>query len=100
MITEKITIPQQSDMGMGFGVFEGAEGKPLKEILKFIIENVDAWGVCTIANDESIIRKFDYDLFNNDIFYCDLTSWELELKVKEAKFSYCHMSRDMIIKVE
>lgn len=101
MITEKITAPQQSEMGMGFGALEGIQDKPLKEVLEFIKENFKTWGLCTITDSFGALRrKFDYDLYNNNIFYYHLAGWESELKVKEVEFSFCFMSRDITIEVE
>lgn len=92
-----IDIPQKSDMGSGFGHYEGVKGMPLGKILKWIKKNTKTWGIITIyGKDNKIIRKFDYELFNYDHFYCELI-WERILKVASVKFSYCFMKEDIEI---
>lgn len=104
MITEKTTIPQASNCGMGWGILEGIQNKSLKEVLEFIKENFKTWGTCSILDisDNTVIRKFDYDLYNNDnkIFYYHHLNWELGQKVHKVKFSFCYMKRDITIEVE
>lgn len=101
MITEKITISQDSNCEMGWGRLEDVQGKPLKEILEFIKRTFKTWGTCSILDksDNMVIRKFDYDLYNTKIFYCHL-NWELNQKVYKVKFSFCYMKRDITIEVE
>ena len=92
-----ITIPQKSDMGSGFGYIEGAVGCNLEEVLNFYGKNTKTWGtVCIYRNDE-VIRKFDYDTYNNKIFYHHLNRSEYQLTVKETKFEYCFMLEDIDI---
>lgn len=102
MIAEKITMPQASNCGMGWGRLEGIQNKSLKEVLEFIKENFKTWGTCSILDksDHTVIRKFDYDLYNNNIFYYHLAEWELNQKIHKVKFSFCFMSRDITIEVE
>lgn len=92
-----VTVPQGSDMGEGFGYIEGATGCTLKEVLDFYAKNSKTWGAICIRRNGAIIRKFDYDTFNNNIFYHHLTGWDYESIVKEAKFRYCFMSEDVEI---
>lgn len=92
-----ITHPQTCDMGSGFGIIEFEPNATLGDILKFYKQNVKTWGTCTIKYaDGKILRKFDFDLYNNRTFYYHL-SWELDIKVKEVKFDYCFMSENLTI---
>ena len=94
---EIITKPQQSDMGSGFGYVEGASGRTLQEILDFYEKNSNEWGTVCIHRYGSIMRKFDYDTYNNNVFYHHLSGWEYQLQVKEVKFDYCFMNKDIDI---
>ena len=96
-IREVITRPQMSDMGSGFGYVEGVVGAPLKEILNFYAENSSNWGTVCIHRNDNIVRKFDYDTYNNNTFYHHLSGWEYQLTVKEVKFNYCFMNKDIDI---
>lgn len=95
-----ITSPQKSDMGSGFGYVDGAAGCTLEEVLNFYSKNSKTWGIVSIYHKGDIIRKFDYDTYNNNIFYHHLNGWEYELIVKEAKFNYCFMREDLDIYLE
>jgi hypothetical protein len=100
MIKRIVTDPQESDMGDGFGEFQFENSLTLNDILIYIRNNVKAWGTITIFKPNGeILRLFDYDLWQRDNFYINL-SWELKFKVKEAKFSYCYMNEDITIKLE
>jgi len=92
-----VTEPQKSDMGSGFGYIEGAAGCTLKQVLDWYAKNTKTWGVVCILSGGKIIRKFDYNTWNNNIFYHHLNGWEYKLTVKEAKFDYCFMSEDIDI---
>ena len=94
---EVITNPQKSDMGSGFGYVEGAVGCTLGQILRFCYRNSKDWGTVCIHRDSDIIRKFDYDTFNDNIFYHHLCGWEYQLIVKEVKFNYCFMNKNIDI---
>lgn len=95
---EVITMPQKSDMGTGFGYVEDAVGCRLKQILEFYANNSNEWGtVCIINRKGDIVRKFDYDTYNNNIFYHHLYGWEYQLTVREVKFTYCFMNKDITI---
>lgn len=96
-IKEIITDPQISDMGCGFGCVEGATGRILEEVLNFYANNSKTWGTVCIHGEDDIIRKFDYDTYNNEIFYHNLSGWEYQLIVKEVKFYYCFMNKDINI---
>lgn len=91
-----IIIPQKSDMGCGFGEFKFNEEDSLRDFFKFFIDNIKAWGTITISwdDDKKIIRKFDYDLWNNKILYHNIDGWILKAKLKKVTFSYCFMSED------
>ena len=91
-----ITVPQACDMGDGRGIIEFNEGTTVGEILEFYKRNSRSWGLCTIIHKGEILRKFDFDIYNNNIFYTHLT-WEKDFKVKEAEYSYCFMNEDLTI---
>ena len=92
-----ITQPQVCDMGSGRGKIEFEPGTTLRQVLDFYKNNSRTWGECTIQyKNGEILRKFDYDIYNNNIFYYNL-SWELDYVVAEAKFEYCFMSEDLTI---
>lgn len=96
-----IDRPQMSDMGSGFGHIEVPEGTTLEEALNWIRKNTKAWGLITIyRNSDDIIRCFDYDLYNNTIFYHNLSGWQYGYIVKKIEFSYCFMSEDIGIHVK
>lgn len=92
-----ITNPQKSDMGSGFGYVDGAAGCTLKEVLNFYANNSKNWGTICIHRKGDTIRKFDYDTYNNNVFYHHLDGWEYQLTVKEVKFDYCFMKEDIDI---
>lgn len=92
-----IDIHQKSDMGSGFGHYENINGKTLKEVLDWLEENTKTWGVITIYNDNKILRKFDYELYNYHYFYHHLSGWEEDLKVSSIKFNYCFMYENIDI---
>ena len=94
---EVIANPQKSDMGSGFGYVEGAVDCTLKEILSFYANNSKDWGTVCIYKNGNIVRKFDYDTYNNNVFYHHLSGWEYQLIVKEVKFAYCFMNKDIDI---
>lgn len=91
-----IDRPQQSDMGSGYGHIEGCEGISLKEVLAWIEENAHDWGVLTIFCADKMIRCFDYDVFNGHQFYHHL-GWYYTSPVKEVKYDYCFMNKDIEI---
>lgn len=86
-----ITTRQQSDMGSGFGHIEGAVGCTLAEVLDFYAKTSKTWGIVCIYRDGNVIRKFDYNTFDKNIFYHHLSGYEYKFTVKEAKFEYCFM---------
>lgn len=95
---EVITRPQMSDMGSGSGYLDGATGCTLREVLDFYTKNSKDWGtVCIHDRKYDTIRKFDYDTYNNNVFYHHLSGWEYQLIVKEVKFEYCFMNKDIDI---
>lgn len=97
VMKEVITNPQKSDMGSGFGYVEGANGCCLKDVLGFYAKNSEDWGTVCIHRKGDIVRKFDYDTCNNNVFYHHLSGWEYQLTVKEVKFNYCFMNKDIDI---
>ena len=95
-----ITHPQACDMGDGRGYIEFEPKTTLREVLNWYKANSRTWGECIIKyRDGEVLRRFDYDIYNNTQFYYHLT-WELDFVVKEAKFSYCFMAEDLIITLE
>lgn len=93
-----IDQPQKSDMGSGWGHYEIKEGLTLREVLDYLRENLKSWGTVTIyrgAND--VVRHFDFDLYNNKIFYHHLSGWQYNFIVKTIKFDYCFMSENIDI---
>ena len=94
---EIITGPQTSDMGFGYGYVEGATGRTLEEVLNFYANNSKTWGTVCIYGEDDIVRKFDYDTYNNKIFYHHLSGWEYQLIVKKVKFDYCFMNKNIDI---
>lgn len=94
---EVITNPQKSDMGSGFGYVKGAVGCTLEQILDFYAKNSNEWGTVCIHRNGNIVRKFDYDTFNNNVFYHHLSGWEYQFVVKEVKFNYCFMNKNIDI---
>lgn len=94
---EVITDPQKSDMGSGFGYVECATDCSLKEVLEFYANNSNDWGTVCIHRYSDIVRKFDYDTYNNNVFYHHLSGWEYQSIVKEVKFDYCFMNKNIDI---
>lgn len=92
-----IDRPQISDMGSGFGHIAVSTDTTLKEALMWISQNQKTWGTVTIYNNKGIIRRFDYDLYNNNIFYHHLDGWQYNKIVQQIKFNYCFMSEDIDI---
>lgn len=96
-IREVITESQKSDMGSGYGYLEFPTDSSLKDILTFYADYNKTWGIVTIYRKNNIVRKFDYDTYNNNLFYHYLNFWEYDLTVKEVKFNYCFMNKDIDI---
>lgn len=93
-----IDRPQVSDMGSGFGHIEIEENTTLEEVLRWIQKNAKTWGTLTIyRNNDDIVRCFDYDLYNNTVFYHNLAGWQYKQFVKKVNFSYCFMGEDIDI---
>ena len=96
---KEIIIKPHSDYVNGYGILEINEITTLKEVLEYYENNSKSWGVITIKfNDYNILRKFDYNTYDNNYFYYNL-SWELNKKVKEVEFEYCFMCKDISIKL-
>lgn len=97
-----IDKPQMSDMGSGFGHIEIEHNAvTLKEALEWLQQNQKTWGTVIIYRGfDNIVRCFDYDLYNNNIFYHHLTGWQYEYIVKKIEFNYCFMDEDIAIYVE
>ena len=96
-----IDKPQASDMGSGFGHIEIPEGTTLKEVLDWIYHNAKTWGTITIfKNCDDIVRCFDYDLYNANIFYHNLCGWQYQRAVRKVEFNYCFMGEDIEIYIK
>lgn len=100
VVKEVITRPQMSDMGSGCGYVDSAFGCTLREVLDFCAKYNNTWGTICIYRNGNIVRKFDYDTYNNNVFYHHLSGWEYQLTVKEVKFNYCFMNKNIDIYLE
>lgn len=94
-----IDVPQKSDMGSGFGHYEGAAGLTLKEVLNYLDKNLKSWGIITIYRDSNVVRRFDFDRYNGSSFYHHLSGWQYNYIVREVKFDYCFMGENIDIYV-
>ena len=93
-MTRVIISPQKSDMGYGCGEIL-TEDATLKEFFDYFKKETNAWGTMTIYYPSGeIVRKFDYELYNSNIFYCNIDGWIMKYKVDKAVFKYCFMSED------
>lgn len=97
---EVITQPQMSDMGIGEGIIADAAGHTLREVLDFCAKNSTDWGTVCIYDGKEIIRKFDYNLYNDNIFYHHLEGWQYQKTVEEVTFNYCFMGKNIDIFLE
>lgn len=102
MMKRIIDRPQMSDMGSGFGHIEIEQNAvTLEEALKWLQQNQKTWGTITIyRGSNDIVRCFDYDLYNNNIFYHHLNGWQYGYIVKKIEFNYCFMGEDIDIYVK
>lgn len=94
---EHIIEKQTCDMGYGKGeyIFSNIT---LEQVLDWFEQNLHEWGTITIKyKDNSILRKFDYELYNFHQFYHNLNGWEYDSLVEKIEFYYCFMNRDIII---
>lgn len=95
-----IDQPQKSDMGSGWGHYEVPKDLTLEEALNCLQKDLKSWGTITIyKGSDDIVRCFDFDLYNNKIFYHHLSGWQYNYTVKKIQFSYCFMSEDIEIYV-
>lgn len=93
-----ITEPQKSDMGDGFGIYEFEKEDSLYDFLEWYKQCNHTWGRITIFDKKGqILRKFDYDLYDENQFYIHLSGWEYDLSLKEIKFNYCFMCENVEI---
>lgn len=96
-----VTDPQKSDMGLGFGIWEFDKPTSLIEFLDYIKKNHKAWGEIVIKeSDGSILRRFDYDTYNNNILYTHLNVWQEKAEIEKVRFNYCFMNEDIDIKLK
>ena len=86
-----IECPQTCDMGDGHGRYDFAPGATLIDFLKWFKENERAWGTITILRRNKIIRCFDYDLWNANQFYLNLSGWLYDEEIRRLSFHYCFM---------
>lgn len=95
-----IDMPQKSDMGSGWGHYDGAAGLTLKEVLDYLDKNLKSWGTLTIyRGSNDIIRRFDFDRYGGNNFYHHLNGWQYKCIVREVKFDYCFMGENIDIYV-
>ena len=101
MMERVIDRPQMSEMGNGWGHYELPENIDLMEVLYELRKTLKSWGIVTIyRGTDDIIRCFDFNLYNDKIFYHHLTGTEYIYTVREVKFTYCYMSENIDIYVE
>ena len=89
-----IDVPQKSDMGNGFGHIANATNQRLEEALNWIKNNTKTWGTIIIYRKGDIVRKFDYNLYNDNQFYHHLSGWEYDFLIDKIDFIYCFMGED------
>lgn len=94
-----IERPQISDMGSGFGSYQFSKNYTLREFLDYYKNTNKTWGTITIFHDNKVVRKFDYNIYDNNQFYHHLTGVEYNMIVKGVNFSYCFMSEDVSVYV-
>lgn len=95
-----IDQPQKSDMGSGWGHYEGTDGMNLKEVLDELRKTLKSWGTVTIyRGTDDVVRCFDFDLYNNKIFYHHLSGWQYNYTIRKVDFDYCFMSENINIYV-
>ena len=95
-----IDVPQKSDMGDGWGHYEGVVGLTLEQVLNELYGTLKSWGTVTIyKGSDDIVRCFDFDLYNNKIFYHHLSGWQYQYPVRKVEFRYCFMGEDIDIYV-
>lgn len=96
---ERVIISKQTcDMGDGYGEWVFDKTVTLEEFLTHLKEHSHKWGTITIQyKNGDILRKFDYDTFNNNIFYTDLSGWQEDIEIDKVKFNYCFMNEDIKI---
>ena len=92
-----IDDPQKSDYGTGLGHLELEGTATLKEVLDYIELMTNSWGTVYIYNDRNLLRCFDYELYNQHIFYHHLAGWEYKLNVEQVRFDYCFMNQNYYI---
>lgn len=95
-----IDQPQKSDMGSGYGHYEGVNGMNLDEVLNELRKTLKSWGTITICRvTGNIIRYFDFDLYTNKVFYHHLSGWQYNYTIYKVEFDYCFMSENIYIYV-
>lgn len=96
-----IDHPQKSDMGNGYGHYEGIDGMNLREVLDELRKTLKSWGIITIYQGrDDIIRRFDFDLYSNKVFYHDLVSWQYNYVVCKIDYDYYFMLENINIYVK
>ena len=101
MMKQVIDRSQMSEMGNGWGHYELPENINLMEVLGELRKSLKSWGKVTIyRGTNNRIRCFDFNLYNDKIFYHHLTGTDYNCIVREVKFTYCYMSEDIDIYVE
>ena len=83
-----IERPQISDMGSGFGSYQFSKNYTLREFLDYYKNTNKTWGTITIFHDNKVVRKFDYNIYDNNQFYYHLAGVEYNMIVKEIVFTF------------
>ena len=91
-------IITEPHMGSGFGIYKFEKGKVLYDFLEWHKNNSRTWGVISIFDKQgNYIRIFDYDLYDDEVYYHYLSCGEYDLPLREIKFNYCLMREDIQI---
>ena len=93
-----ITRPQTCDMGSGYGEITFNENDTLQDFFNFFVKEIKSWGVMTVyAPNKEIMRKFDYNLYNDKQFYQHISGWALSDKIDKITFDYCFMNENYYV---
>lgn len=100
MIKEIVTSHQTENYGWATSEFIFTEPTTLHQVLEWIEKTHQEWGIITIYDrNYCILRKFDYDLYNNKIFYYHLNQ-ELNYIVKTMTTNHSWSWCDFEIKLQ
>lgn len=95
-----IDHPQKSDMGSGYGHYEGIDGMNLGKVLDELCKTLKSWGTVTIYRGlDDVVRRFDFDLYNSKVFYHNLSGWQYNYTIRKIDYDYCFMLENINIYV-